>query len=59
MIWFADPAKQELLPRLVGKLPPHVVPIRLRLQQRRQIDAGPHLLTHKLTIGSHLLAFVP
>lgn len=37
-------AQEILLPRLVGPIPPYLIPIFLRLQHRDQMDPRPHLL---------------
>lgn len=43
-------AHQLLLPRLVGQVPPHLVTVLFRLQERNQVDAGPHLLAGELAV---------
>ena len=44
-------AQQLPLPRLVGPGPPHQVAVLLRLEQRYQMDAAPHLLAREFTVG--------
>ncbi len=49
-------AEQLALARLVGPIAPHLVAILLRLQQRRQVDARPHLLAPEFTVF-HIFVF--